>query len=66
LDGKLKNNTEDFLLECHNEFRKGRCCIDSAFCMKFLIETGREFNLETHFAYVEYEKAFEKVKQQKL
>jgi hypothetical protein len=61
LDGKLKNITEDFLLECQNEFRKGRSCIDFAFCMKLLIEK-REFNLETHFAFVDYEKAFDTVK----
>jgi hypothetical protein len=33
--------------------------------MKLLIEK-REFNLETHFAFVDYEKAFDKVKWQKL
>jgi hypothetical protein len=47
LDGKLKNITQDFLLECQNGFRKGRSCIDSAFCMKIFIEKRREFNLET-------------------
>jgi hypothetical protein len=62
LDRKLKNITEDFLLECQNEFRKGRSCIYCAFCMKFLTEKRREFNLETHFAFVDYEKAFGKVK----
>jgi hypothetical protein len=66
LDGKLKNITEDFLLECQNRFRKGRPCIDSAFCMKLLTEKRREFNLETHFAFVDYENAFDKVKRQKL
>jgi hypothetical protein len=38
LDGKMKNITEDFLLECQNGFRKGRSYIVSAFCMKLLIE----------------------------
>jgi hypothetical protein len=37
LDGKFKSITEDFLVECQNGFRKGRSCIDSAFCMKLLI-----------------------------
>jgi hypothetical protein len=62
LDGKLKNITEDLLLECQNGFRKGTSCIDSAFCMKLSFEKRREFNLETHFAFVDYEKAFEKSK----
>jgi hypothetical protein len=30
--------------------------------MKLLIEKRREVNLETHFAFVDYEKAFDKVK----
>jgi hypothetical protein len=34
--------------------------------MKLLIEKRREFYLETHFAFVNYEKAFDKVKRQKL
>jgi hypothetical protein len=66
LNEKLKNISEDFLLECQNGFRKGRSCIDSTFCMKLLIEKRREFNLETHFAYVDYEKAIDKVKRQKI
>jgi hypothetical protein len=33
--------------------------------MKLLIEKREEFNLETHFAFVDYEKAFDKVKRQK-
>jgi hypothetical protein len=68
LDGKLKkkkkNITDDFILEYQNGFRNGRSC--SAFCMKLLIEKRREFNLETHFAFVGHEKAFDKVKRQKL
>jgi hypothetical protein len=66
LDGKLKNITEDFLLECQNGFREGRSCTDSAFSMKLLIKKRREFNLETHFAFMDYEKASDKVKWQKL
>jgi hypothetical protein len=34
--------------------------------MKLLIQKRREFNLETHFAFVDYEKAFDEVKRQKL
>jgi hypothetical protein len=38
---------------------------DRVFRMKLLIEKRREFNLETQFAFVDYEKAFDKVKRQK-
>jgi hypothetical protein len=38
---KIGNVTEDFLLECQNGFRKGRFCMDSAFCIKLLIEKRR-------------------------
>jgi hypothetical protein len=34
--------------------------------MKLLIKKRREFNLETNFAFVDYEMAFDRVKQQKL
>jgi hypothetical protein len=61
LDGKLKNITENFLLEYQTGFRERRFCIGSAVCMKLLIKR-REFNLETHFAFVDYEKASDKVK----
>jgi hypothetical protein len=62
LDRKLKIITGNFLLECHNGFKKGRSCVDSAFCMKVLIDKIKEFNLETHFAFVDYGKVFDKVK----
>jgi hypothetical protein len=48
------------------EIKKGRSCINSAFCMKLLIEKRREFNLGTHIVFVDYEKAFDKEKRQKL
>jgi hypothetical protein len=34
--------------------------------MKLLIKKRREFNLETNFAFVDYEMAFDRVKHQKL
>jgi hypothetical protein len=34
--------------------------------MKLLIEKRREFNLETHLAFLDYVKAFDKVKRDKL
>jgi sorting nexin-29 len=54
LNEKLKKFTEQFLLECQNEFRKGRSCTDSIFTLKLLIEKRRAFNLETHIAFLDF------------
>jgi hypothetical protein len=45
---------------------KTRSCIDVQFSMKLLIEKRREFNLETHLAFIYYVKAFDKVKRSKM
>jgi len=34
--------------------------------MKLIIEKRREFNLESHFAFLDYVKAFDRVKRDKL
>jgi hypothetical protein len=62
LNNKLKTFAEQFPLECQNGFRKGRTCIDGVFTLKLLIERRREFNLETHMAFLDFEKAFDTVK----
>jgi sorting nexin-29 len=66
LNEKLKKFTEQFLLECQNVFRKGRSCTDSIFTLKLLIEKRTEFNLETHIAFLHFEKAFVSVKRHTL
>ena len=45
-------------------FRKGRSCTDSTFCLKLVIEKRREFNLETHLLFIDYEKAFDNIERQ--
>jgi hypothetical protein len=40
--------------------------MDPKFCLKLLIEKRREFNLETHLLFIDYEKAFDNVKRQIL
>jgi len=55
---KLQKYSEVFLTETQNRFRKGRSCTDPTFCLKFLIEKRREFNLESHFLFIDYKKAF--------
>jgi hypothetical protein len=67
LDEKLTNITEDIPLECQNGFRKGRSCIDSGFYVKLLIARKKKESFTwKHFAFVDHEKAFDKVKGQKL
>jgi hypothetical protein len=41
-------------------------CIDNVFIIKQTIEKGREFNVETHMAFLDLEKAFDRVNQNQL
>jgi len=63
---KLQNYSEVFMTEMQNGFRKGRSCTDPTFCLKLLIEKRREFNLETHLLFIDYEKAFDNIQRQIL
>jgi hypothetical protein len=56
---KLQNYSEEFMTETQNGFRTGRSCTDPKFCLKLLIEKRREFNLETHLLFIDYEKVFD-------
>jgi hypothetical protein len=47
------------MTETQNGFRKGRSCTNPTFCLKLLIEKRREFNLEKHLLFIDYEKTFE-------
>jgi hypothetical protein len=40
---------------------KGQSCTDLTFCLKLLIEKRREFNLETHLMFIDYEKALNNI-----
>jgi hypothetical protein len=62
LNNNLKTFTEQFTLEFQNGFSKGRTCIHGIFTLKLLIERRRKFNLETHIASLDFEKAFDMVK----
>jgi len=66
LNTKLQNYSEIFIAETQNGFRKGRSCTDPTFCLNLLIEKRREFNLETHLLFIDYEKAFDNIKRQIL
>ena len=54
------------MTETQNWFPKGRSCTDPKFCLKLLIEKPKEFNLETHLLFIDYEKAFAHIKRQIL
>ena len=59
---KLQKYSEVFITETQHGFRKGRSCTDPIFCLKLLSEKRREFNLETHLLFIDYEKAFDNIK----
>jgi hypothetical protein len=52
--------------EEQNGFRKGRSWSDGYFSLKLIIEKHREFNIETHLAFVDFKKTFHKVNRKKL
>ena len=54
--------SETILLEEQNRIRTGRSCIHTVFTIKQITEKRREFNLETHMAFLDLEKAFDKSK----
>ena len=66
LNMKLQDFLETFMKEPQNGFRKGRSCTDSTFYLKLLIEKRREFTLETHLLFIDYEKAFDSIQRQIL
>ena len=66
LNIKLQNHSEVFMTETQNGFRKERSCTDPTFCLKLLIEKRREFDLEKHLLFIDYEKAFDNIQRQIL
>jgi sorting nexin-29 len=57
----LKTISECILLEEQVGFRRGRSTTDAIFTHKQIIEKRREFNKETHIAFIDFEKAFDNV-----
>jgi len=62
----FKAISETELLDEQNGFRIGRSCINNVFIIKQIIEKRGEFNLETHMAFLDLEKAFHRVNQNQL
>jgi endonuclease/exonuclease/phosphatase family metal-dependent hydrolase len=66
IKGRMQPIMEVLLLEEQCGFRKGRACTDNVFVMKQIVEKRREFNLETHIAFVDFKKAFDSINRSKL
>jgi hypothetical protein len=66
IKSKLTEHYNDKVGEKQNGFRKGRSCCDGYFPLKIIIEEHREFNIETHLAFIDYQKAFDKINRNKL
>lgn len=61
INERLKTITDTLLEEEQAGFRKGRSSTDNIFVLKQLIEKRREFNLETHIGFIDFQKAFDKL-----
>lgn len=58
---RLRSISNVLLREEQLGFRKRRPCIGDLCSLKMLIEKRREFNLEMHLAFIDYEKVFHRV-----
>jgi sorting nexin-29 len=56
IKNKLNKYYDNIIGEEQNGFQKGRSCCDGYFTKKILIEKHREFNMETHIAFVDFKK----------
>ena len=66
INERLRTISETILLEEQAGFRKGRSCTDDVFSLRQIIQQRREFNLETHIAFIDYLKAFDRIHRDKL
>jgi len=57
---------EAILLEEQNGFRIGRSCIDNVFTVKQTTEKSRQLSLETHIAFLDLEKGFDRVNRNQI
>lgn len=66
VNARIKAISEALLGEEQNGFRKGRSTSDNVFILQQILEKRREFNLPTHLAFIDFEKAFDNVNRTKL
>ena len=57
----MRSTSNILLLDEQTGLRKGLSCINHVFSLKILIRKTREFNFETHLAFIDYEKPFGRV-----
>jgi sorting nexin-29 len=63
---RLKTTVDALLFKEQQGFRRGRSTTDNVFTLQQLREIISEFTLETHLAFIDYEKAFDRVNCNKL
>ena len=56
----------DEIVEEQCGFRKGRSCTDAIFAVQKIIEKRKEYNLPLFLLFIDYEKAYDNVKRDKL
>jgi len=70
LSHKLNPIEDAFSLESQNGFRTGRSCTGATYSIeltiKLIMEKRIEFDLETHFCFIDFEKAYDRVDGGKL
>jgi sorting nexin-29 len=66
MKNKLYEYYKGNLGEEKNGFRRGCSCSDSYFSIKLIIGKSREFNIITHLAFIDFEKAFDNVNRNTL
>ena len=62
IKNKLQPYAEKVILEPQCGFRKGRSCIDAIFTLKQIMEKRKEFNLPIYLLFLDYEKAYDRVR----
>ena len=63
---RIQNFSKVILVEGQAGFRKRRSCITNVFTFKQIIQKHREFNLETHLAFIDYKKGFHHIQRDTL
>ena len=66
LEQRIRHKVEPLLSESQFGFRKGRGCTDAIFALRQLSEKAIEYNKELDFAFIDQEKAFDRVNRSKL
>ena len=63
---RVKDITEDIILEEQGELRSGRGCVDQVFAVKCLCEKLRKKGREVYLGFMDLENAYDKVDREAL